>query len=474
MNNTLFNLIANNQKINKNPHFPKFFKLIKNNITLFIFGVIFMSLSMPTNSISKENIFPYEIINHKLDNGLKVIFIPMESKGIVSYYTVVRTGSRDEWEAGKSGFAHFFEHMMFRGTKRHPGAMYDSLITSMGADANAYTTDDYTCYHLNISNEDLPKVIDLEADRFQNLAYTKEGFQTESGAVYGEYRKGRTSPFQVLWEDLKNTAFKKHTYKHTTIGYEKDIKDMPNLYDYSLTFYQRYYRPENCVLMVVGDFDQKKTLSEIKKQYSNWATGYTMPKIDVEPEQKSELKANVLYQGKTNPIITLAYKGIAFDPNNKNFLAAQIFGDIAFGATADLYKKLYLKEQKVQVLSSEIDMNRDPFLWMFFGVINQEQDIDYVNTEMLNTVEYFKTNLVSKEKLDKVKKKMKYSFLMGLDTPDKVAGGLAKFIAITGGLENLENYYNTLNSITPEDIQNTVKKYFVNNKKTTVILKGSN
>ncbi len=465
MNKTLFNLIKNNQKLSK---------LINSNIVLFILGVIIMSIPMSENIISKENIFPYKIINHKLENGLKVIFIPMESNGIVSSYTVVRTGSRDEWEAGKSGFAHFFEHMMFRGTKRHPGAMYDSLITSMGADANAYTTDDYTCYHLNISNEDLPMVIDLEADRFQNLAYTKEGFQTESGAVYGEYRKGRTSPFQVLWEDLKNTAFKKHTYKHTTIGYEKDIKDMPNLYDYSLTFYQRYYRPENCVVMVVGDFDQNKTLLEIKKQYSNWATGYTMPKIDVEPEQKSELKANVSYQGKTNPIITLAYKGIAFDPNNKNFLSAQIFGDIAFGATSDLYKKLYLKEQKLQVLSSEIDMNRDPFLWMFFGVVNQESDIDYVNTEMLNTIEFFKTNLVTKEKLEKVKKKMKYSFLMGLDTPDKVAGGLAKFIAITGGLENLENYYNTLNSITPEDIQNTVKKYFVNNKKTTVILKGSN
>lgn len=465
MNKTLLNLIEYNQKISK---------LKNSNIVFFILGIIIMSISMSENIFTKENIFPYKIVNHKLENGLKVIFIPMESNGIVSYYTVVRTGSRDEWEPGKSGFAHFFEHMMFRGTKRHPGAMYDSLITSMGADANAYTTDDYTCYHLNISKEDLPKVIDLEADRFQNLAYTKEGFQTESGAVYGEYRKGRTSPFQVLWEDLKNTAFKKHTYKHTTIGYEKDIKDMPNLYDYSLTFYQRYYRPENCVIMVVGDFDQNKTLSEIKKQYSNWATGYTMPKIDTEPEQKSELKANVSYSGKTNPIITLAYKGTAFDPSNKNFLAAQIFGDIAFGSTSNLYKKLYLKEQKLQVLSSEIDMSRDPFLWMFFGVINQESDIDYVNKEMLNTIEFYKTNLISKEKLEKVKKKMKYSFLMGLDTPDKVAGGLAKFIAITGGLENLETYYNTLNTITPEDIQNTIKKYFVNNKKTTIILKGSN
>ncbi|MFY8160749.1 MAG: M16 family metallopeptidase [Candidatus Kapaibacteriota bacterium] len=441
-------------------------------VLLPIIGLFIMSLISP-NLSANGNIFPYKIVNHKLENGLKVIFIPMESGGIVSYYTVVRTGSRDEWEPGKSGFAHFFEHMMFRGTKRHPGAMYDSLITSMGADANAYTTDDYTCYHLNISNEDLPRVIDLEADRFQNLAYTKEGFQTESGAVYGEYRKGRTSPFNVLWEDLKNTSFKKHTYKHTTIGYEKDIKDMPNLYDYSLSFYQRYYRPENCVVMVVGDFDQSKTLATIKKQYSSWAKGYTAPKIDAEPEQKGELKATVNYPGKTNPILTLAYKGLAFDPANKSSVAAQLFGDIAFGGNSALNKKLYLKEQKVQALQAEIDMNRDPFLWMVFAIINKDSDIEYVNTEITNTIEYYKTNLVTKENLDKVKKRMKYGFLMGLDTPDKVAGGLAKFIAITGSLDNLETYYKTLEAITPEDIQNTVKTYFVNNKKTTITLKGS-
>lgn len=446
----------------------KKFKMLKFGLLVLVtIGVMFMNL------IANENIFPYKIINHKLDNGLKVIFIPMQSGGIVSYYTVVRTGSRDEWEPGKSGFAHFFEHMMFRGTKRHPGRVYDSLITSMGADANAYTTDDYTCYHLNITNEDLPRVIDLEADRFQNLNYTLEGFQTESGAVYGEYRKGKTSPFNVLWEDLKNTAFKKHTYKHTTIGFEKDIKDMPNLYDYSLSFYQRYYRPENCILLVVGDFDQKATLNEIKKNYGTWTMGYTEPKIEKEPEQKAELKADVVYSGKTNPILTLAYKGIAFTPNSKSYAAAQLFGDLAFGATSNLNKKLFVKEQKVQTLASEIDLSRDPFLWMIYAIITNENDINYVNNEILNTVEYYKTNLVSKEKLDKIKKSRKYSFLMELDTPDKVAGSLAKFIAITGDLSGLETYLKTIDSITPEDIQNMVKTYFVNSKKTTVTLKGS-
>lgn len=450
-----------------------FSKLTLLNYTKHLFLLLFALGVSNMSALSKENSFPYQIVNYTLENGLKVIFVPMESGGIVSYYTVVRTGSRDEWEPGKSGFAHFFEHMMFRGTKRNPGGKYDSLITSMGADANAYTTDDYTCYHLNITKEDLPRVIDLEADRFQNLNYTLEGFQTESGAVYGEYRKGRTSPFEVLWEEMKNLAFKKHTYKHTTIGFEKDIKNMPNLYDYSLTFYQRYYRPENCVILVTGDFDQKQTIETIKKHYSSWAKGYVEPKIEKEPEQKTELKTKVNYNGKTNPILALAYKGLAFTPSNKDYAAAEIFGDLAFGQTSDLYKKLYLKEQKVQFLQTEIAPNRDPFLWMIFAMPTSVNYISQINSEILETIEYYRLNLVSKEQLDKIKKNRKYSFLMNLDTPDKVAGNLASFIAITGDLSGLETYLNTIDNLTPEDIQNVVKNYFLQNKLTTVELQGS-
>ncbi|MER3330043.1 MAG: insulinase family protein, partial [Candidatus Kapaibacterium sp.] len=160
----------------------------------------------------------------------------MPSNGIVSYYTLVRTGSRDEYEVGKTGFAHFFEHMMFRGTKKYPGTVYDSLIISIGADGNAYTTDDYTAYHLNLANEDLDLVMELESDRFQNLSYPEPDFKTESGAVYGEYRKNITDPGNVIWEKLKFTAFDKHTYKHSTIGFEEDIKAMPTLYEYSKEF----------------------------------------------------------------------------------------------------------------------------------------------------------------------------------------------------------------------------------------------
>src|SRR5687767_11110631 len=215
-------------------------------------------------------VFPYPYTKHTLDNGLTAILIPMESPGLVAYYSIVRTGSRDEVEEGKSGFAHFFEHMMFRGTKKYPAAAYEGIITKIGANTNAYTTDDYTAYHLKFAREDLERVIDIESDRFQNLSYSPEVFMTEAGAVYGEYRKNITSPYALLNEKLQDLAYDQHTYKHTTIGFERDIKAMPQQYDYSLSFFRRFYRPENVVLLITGDVDPKATLALIEKYYSGW------------------------------------------------------------------------------------------------------------------------------------------------------------------------------------------------------------
>ena len=186
-----------------------------------------LASSSPAPHPANAGVFPYAHEKHVLANGLTAILIPMESPGIIAYYTVVRTGSRDEVEAGKSGFAHFFEHMMFRGTKKYPADVYEAILTKMGASHNAFTTDVFTAYHLKFAKEDLTQVIDLESDRFQNLAYSEPVFQTEAGAVYGEYRKNITSPFAQLHEKIHELAFDVHTYKHTTIGFERDIKAMP-------------------------------------------------------------------------------------------------------------------------------------------------------------------------------------------------------------------------------------------------------
>ena len=419
-----------------------------------------------------ETILPYKVHTAVLPNGLKVIMIPMESPGLVAYYSVVRTGSRDEVESGKSGFAHFFEHMMFRGTKKYPGPVYDSVVTSIGASANAFTSDDITAYHLNFAVEDLEKVIEVESDRFQNLHYELPAFQTESGAIYGEYRKGVTNPFEVLDERVRDLAFDVHTYKHTTIGFERDIKAMPEAYDYSLGFFKRFYRPENVVILVVGDVKPDAVLKLVRKYYSGWQKGYEPSSVQQEPPQKAERTGTVTYPGKTLPILDMAFKGDAFDPANTDFVAATVFGDLAFGETSDIYKKLYIQEQRVDELQASIPLQRDMPLFEIVARIKKDEDIPLIQDEVLKTVASFQTTPVDAQRLAGVKKRRRYEFLMNLDTPDRVAGRLAYFVAITGGIDAVDAYYTALAKVTPEDVMKAAKKYFVPERRTIVVLKG--
>ena len=419
------------------------------------------------------SIFPYTYTVETLPNGLKVIMIPMESPGLVSYYSVVRTGSRDEVEPGKTGFAHFFEHMMFRGTKKYPGPVRDSIVTSIGASGNAYTSDDITAYYYNFAVEDLDRVIELEGDRFQNLHYEEGVFQTEAGAVYGEYRKNITSPFAVLNEKMKELAFDVHTYRHTTIGFEADVKAMPQQFEYSKSFFSRFYRPENVVLVVAGDIDAQKTLAMIKKHYGGWQKGYVAPKVVPEPPQKGERTTEVSYPGRTLPILTIAYKGEAFDAKNKHLAAAMLLGDLAFGENSDLNKKLFLKEQKIQFLSPSVPMNRDQGLFQIYSMVKKAEDINYVRDEVYRTIEEFKAKPVDAKKLSDLKRRNKYNFLMGLDTPSRVTGGLARVVAITGGIEAIDDLYASFDAVTAQDIQNAAQQYFVPERRSVIVLKGA-
>lgn len=420
-----------------------------------------------------QSIFPYTYQKEVLPNGFTVYMIPMESPGLVAYYSIVRTGSRDEVEPGKSGFAHFFEHMMFRGTKNYPGPVYDSVMTSIGADANAYTTDDYTAYHLNFAKEDLEKVMELESDRFQNLFYDEPAFQTEAGAVYGEYRKNITQPFAMLNEKIQDLAYDVHTYKHTTIGFEADIKAMPQQFEYSQSFFKRFYRPDNVVVVVAGDIDTKATMQLVTQYYGKWEKGYVSPAIQLEPPQAAERTGEVQYPGKTLPIIDIGYKGDAFDIDNMDYVASLLIGDLAFGENSELYKKLVVREQKVQFIAASIPMNRDLPLFEIYSMIKKEEDIASVRDEVYRTLEEFKTVPVDAKKLNDLKRRNKYSFLMGLDTPDNVAGGLARIVAVTGGIEVVDKLYAQLEKVTPDDIMRAARKYFVPERRTVVVVKGA-
>jgi zinc protease len=218
----------------------------------------------------QRKLFPYNYTIDDLPNGLRLITVPTDYPNLVSLYLIVQTGSRNEIEPGKSGYAHFFEHLMFRGSENYTPDQRDAILKRAGAESNATTWDDKTAYYETFSKEDLDAVMKLEADRFMRLKYGPDVYKTESRAVLGEYNKNSANPFSKLYETMRATAYKTHTYAHTTMGFIKDIEDMPNQYDYSWEFYKRYYRPEYTTIVLVGDVTRERALDLVKKNFGEW------------------------------------------------------------------------------------------------------------------------------------------------------------------------------------------------------------
>ncbi|MEN6407343.1 MAG: pitrilysin family protein [Thermoguttaceae bacterium] len=419
-----------------------------------------------------EPIFPYPYATKTLANGLTVVVVPRPGTGLVSYVTVVRTGSRDEVEPGRSGYAHFFEHMMFRGTKRHPGGEYLRIVAGLGAKANAYTSDDLTVYHLTFHKDDLPRVVEIESDRFQHLDYDRQAFQTEAGAIYGEYRIAASSPRFALEEKLQGLAYDRHTYKHTTMGFEADIKAMPEGYEYSRAFYRRFYRPENTVVLIVGDVDPASAIAMVEKYYGDWPRGYQPPEVSPEPPQTGPREATVAFAGPSRPILVLAYKGDAFDPTNRDYASARLLAQLAFGPQSELYKKLVLREQRVESLECDVPVNRDRPLFSITAIVKRPSDVPAVREAIEATLRRYQTELVNVQTLDALKRRNRCKFVMELDAVDKTAMTLARFFSAGDGIPSLERLFAESDQVTPDDVRRAALKYFVPERRTTIVLEG--
>jgi zinc protease len=415
-------------------------------------------------------VFPYAVNKSVLDNGLSVLSVAYDSPGIIAYFTIVRAGSRNEVESGLSGFAHFFEHMMFRGTEAYPEEKYNDLLRSLGADFNAYTNNDWTCYHLTIPSTALHTVVELEADRFQGLKYDEPSFQKEARAVLGEYNKGASSPLQRLHETLQNTAYAKHTYKHTTIGFLADIKDMPRQYSYSKTFFDRWYRPENCTIIAAGDVKHEALVSLCKQYYGGWKRGSARVEIPVEPPQVNPRSARLTWPLPTLPTLVLGYHIPAADPANPDTVALGALAEELFGETSALYDELVLKEQVVEAIEAEPEPKRDPGLFVIMARLREAKDIAQVRKRIRGALDHAASQPVAPERLAAIKAHLRHDFAVSLRSAQDVAEAVGTAVAITGRPESINELYDAYDHLKPADLQRVADRYFKPSNETVVTL----
>ena len=417
-----------------------------------------------------SKIFPYAYTQEDLSNGLRLVSVSTGFPNIVSVYIVVQAGSRNEGEPGHTGFAHLFEHLMFKGTERYPQEKYNQTIRNIGAMSNAFTTEDYTCYYTTFSKEDLEAVLAMEADRFQNLKYTEPEFKTETLAVLGEYNKNASSPFTKLDEVVADTAFEKSTYKHTTMGFLKDIQDMPNQYDYSRKFFDRYYRPEYTTIVVAGDVRSKAVRLLVDKYWGGWKRGSYKPEVPQEPPQEAPRSAHVDWSGPTLPIVDIAFHGPAYDDATPDSAALEAAADLTFGPNSELYQKLVIEEQKADLLAASAPRNVDASLFEVLVRVKKAEDIESVRDRILAAVKDLQEKPVDAARLEALKKHVRYRAALRMDSSDAVASMLAPYIALQRTPETVNRFYQQFAGLKPEDLKAAAAKYLTDNRRTLVTL----
>lgn len=418
---------------------------------------------------SAETLIPPGAESKILDNGMKVIVVPTDTEDVVALQIVMAVGSRNEVEEGKSGFAHFFEHLMFRGTERYSSEKADAMLKEAGVSSNAWTWDDQTVYHKVFLKEDLAKILDYEADRFQHLKYAEPEFRTEALAVLGEYNKNSANPTEKMFEVLQDTAFDKHTYKHTTMGFLRDIEQYPEGFRYSRDFFDRFYRPEYATLLLVGDVKPAEAFPLVQRYFGDWKRGGYVAELPVEPPQKGARKAHIDWDSPTLPWIMVGYKAPPFSDLHDT-AAIQLWESLAFSKTGELYQDLVLEQQIVDEFEPFFWLKKDPFLVGIAVRVTDETKLEAVKKRLYEAFESSTKKPIDAKRLEDVKSRVKYSFLQSLDSPDSIATNLAFMLSLDPDLSVLDRYYQNMDVIDSEQLAKVASKVFQPNGRTTVTL----
>lgn len=395
---------------------------------------------------------PFRAVERTLPNGLRAIVLPTGFPGPVSLQIVVQAGSRNEVDPGRSGFAHLFEHLMFRGTRAYPAERYQRLLTRMGARQNAYTGDDLTVFHVTAAKEDLGRLLELEADRFTTLEVGADAFKTETRAVLGEYDKSASNPATKLEEAQREAAFRVHPYRHTTMGFLADIEDMPNQHEYARLFRARWYRPERAAVIVSGDLAPEPTLRAIERAFARWRRGAPEPPIPSEPPPRGPAYAHVPWASPTLPQVSVAIRAPAFTATSREWAALRLALALGFGETSEIYRRLVEDEQVVDQLSVDTPPTVDPGLFTVTARLRRPEDALRVRDALLQVLARARVSPPDAARLGDEIAAARSGFLRSLDSSEAIADAVARYAVFERSAATLDRMLRTVAAVTPEDV----------------------
>lgn len=404
------------------------------------------------------------IKEYTLKNGMKVLILEDNSSPIISLGIWYKVGSRNEI-TGKTGISHLLEHMMFKGTKRIGSQEFSKIIQRIGGVDNAFTSNDATCYWEVFPKGSLEKILELESDRMQNLVFRE--FEEEKKVVMEERRlRTENSPEGIFWEELYALSYKVHPYKNPVIGWMSDLENI-NLSDVK-EHYKTYYSPNNAVMIIVGDVEEKKAISLVKKYFEKVPPVKNIPEMRIkEPKQMGERRMYIKKEGFSKKL------GISFripEAGSTDEIPLQILAYILGGdKTSRLYRKIVHEKGLATECFAYSDIRIDPGLFIIVADLKLTSSFEEVLSEILAEIEKIKNEDIEEKELVKAKNQIKASFVYSQQS-------VLRQNFIIGSFENLRGwkkiltYLDEVDKVSKEDIKRVANFYFTENSRNILYL----
>jgi zinc protease len=423
--------------------------------------LLVLSFFLSLSSIAPAEAQNFKVQEAALDNGLKVLLLEDHKSAVVTFQVWYRVGSRNEID-GRSGLAHFLEHMMFKGTKKTKPEEYSRIIAQNGGNSNAFTTEDHTVYFATMSRDKIGVEIELEADRMTNAVL--DDYESEKMVVMEERRlRTEDKPGAALGEVMSAVAYTVYPYRRPVIGWMSDILNLSG--DDLRQFYKTYYAPNNAFIVVVGDFDAQQILARIKQEFGKIARGAAPPKVTLEePPQKGERRVALKKEAEL-PLLSMYYH-VPNLQDSDGFALDLLSVILASGRSSRLYQDLVYNKRIATGVDADYDgVSIGPAIFSFTAQVMPDKQQAEVESAIDKVVAQVRSEPVSDRELEKAKNQVEAAFVFGQDSIFGQALRIGQFESVAKW-EFINAYLPGIRAVTAADVLRVAKKYLDPDRRT--------
>jgi len=402
-----------------------------------------------------------------LSNGMKILVLEDHSIPNANMYLFWKVGSRNE-HPGITGLSHFFEHMMFNGSKNYGPKMFDIVMEANGGSNNAYTTENVTVYTDWFPSGSMETIFKLESDRICCLDFDDKMIESERGVVLSERSTGlENSNYVLLSEQVQGAAFFAHPYRWPVIGYESDIKNWKK--EDLQNYFHTYYAPNNCVVVISGDVTVEEVEKLAKKYFESIQESAPPREVSiVEPEQLGE-KRVVVHKEVSSPNIMISYH-IPESKSEEYYALSLLNSVLSSGNTSRLYKSLVDEKQLATAVYTDMSYSFDPYLFTIYAICNEGVSPDSLENAVYDELDKLTAEGVTEKELQKVKNQKVMGFYKALETIDGKSNTIGTYELFFGDYAKLFDAADEYKKVSQEDILSMAKEYFQKNNCTVGFL----